>query len=184
MLAQALQRLPTRRRQARPGQLRLPPGLHRGHGLAQAVVCLPQRRRARLCGQSLIVEPIQGADQPQPLQGPRLELRPPLADSDEVAPHMGPAERQDDHPVLDPAHRLVGRIAIHHQHPARLGPIVVLGDRVTAAGIQQIDHRVRTQHDPQPPAVALLAFQGDEHRPPRLVALMQVPETISLLDAR
>ena len=173
--------LPARRRQAHPGQFRLPLGLHRGHGLTQAVIGLPERRRA-LCRQSPVVEPIEHANPPQPLQGPRLELRPPLADPDEVAPHVGPAERQDDHPVLDPAHRLVGRIAIDHQHAARLGPIVVLGDRVTATGIQQIDHRVRTQHDPQPPAVALLAFQDDEHRPPRLIALMQVPETIPLLD--
>ena len=95
---------------------------------------------------------------------------------------MGPAESQDDHPVLDPAHRLVGRIAVDHQHPARLGPKVVLGDRVTATGIQQIDHRVRTQHDPQPPAVSLLAFQDDEHRPPRLIGLMQVPLPIPLLE--
>ncbi len=181
MLVQAFQSLPTRRRQAHPGQFRLPLDLHRRHGLMQAVVRLPERRRAPLRYQPLVVQPIQDANLPQPLQGPRLELRPPLADPDEVAPHMVPAKRQDDHPVLDPAHRLVGRRAIDHQHPARLGLRVVLGDRVTAAGIQQRDHRVRTQHGPQPPAVALLSFQDDEPRPPRLVALMPVPETISLL---
>ena len=95
---------------------------------------------------------------------------------------MGPAKGQHDHPVLDPDHRLVRRIAIDHQHPTRLGPEVVLGDRVTATGIQQIDHRVQALDHPQPPAVSLLAFHGDEHRPPRLIALMQIPLRIPLLE--
>ena len=61
---------------------------------------------------------------------------------------MGPAESQDEEPVLNPAHRLVSRIPVDHQHPVRLGLVVAFGDLVTATDIQHEDDGVRTQEDP------------------------------------
>ena len=81
-----------------------------------------------------------------------------------------------------PEHCLVRRIAIDHQHPTRLGHEVVLDDCVTATGIQQIAHRVQALDQLQLPAVSLLAFHGDEHRPPRLIASMQISARVPLLE--
>ena len=61
---------------------------------------------------------------------------------------VGPAESQDEESVLNPAHRLVSRIPVDHQHPARPGLVVAFGDLMTATDIQREDDGVRTQEDP------------------------------------
>src|SRR5208337_1207180 len=87
---------------------------------------LPRTLCILLHRQAAVIEPVEQANPPQPFQGPSLQLPPNLTPPDEIPPHMGPAKGQHDHPVLDPGHRLVRRIAIDHQHPTRLGPEVVL----------------------------------------------------------
>src|SRR6516162_6800222 len=48
---------------------------------------------------------------------------------------------------------------------------MVLGYLMAAAGVQAKGHRVRTQEDPEPPAIPRLAFLVDEDHPARLVSL-------------
>src|SRR5262249_32320769 len=124
--------------------------------------------------QPALVQPVERANSSQPFQGPRLRLRPSFAHPDEVPPHMGPTESQDEGSLLNPTHRLVSRIPVYHQHPARPGLIVAFADLVTGTDIQHEDDGVRTQEDPYPPTISFLPLQDDEPRPPRLIGLMQV----------
>ena len=109
----------------------------------------------------------------QPGKRPGRQLRPTLAHSHEVPPHMGPAERQHDQPRLHLRHGFVAGVPIDFQHSRSLWAEMRLRHLVTAAGIEQIDHRVRAENDPQPPAIAFFPVQKHENQPTGFVGLME-----------
>jgi hypothetical protein len=84
-----------------------------------------------------------------------------------------PAEGQEDRPVLDLRHRRVGRVAIHDQDAFLDRPEVLLGHFMRAARGEHEDHHVSGMKDPEIPAVADLAFAGDEDQPAGLVGMPQ-----------
>ena len=98
-------------------------------------------------------------------------LGPALADRDEIATDVRPAEDQHHVPQLHLGHGLVGRVAVDHQHHAGLGREVALGHVVAAGRVEAKDHRVLAQEDPEPPAISRLAVLGHEDHPAGLVGL-------------
>ena len=116
----------------------------------------------------------------QPGKRPGRQFRPALAHSHEVPPHVSPAERQHHEPRLHLRHGFVARVAIDLQDPRSLWAEMRLRHLVAAAGIEQIDHRVRAENDPQPPTMALFPVQKHENQPTGFVGLVEVALPIAL----
>ena len=121
------------------------------------------------------IDLVEIANATQPGKRPRRQLRPALAHSHEVPPHMRPAERQEDQPQLHLRHGFVGRVAIDFQCPRSIRAKMCFRHLVTPAGIEQIDHGVRAENDPQPPTVAFFPVQKHENPPTGFVGLMELP---------
>ena len=125
----------------------------------------------RLGATTATVVAIQSANPAEPGQGPLLVLGPALADRDEIAADVRPAEDQHHVAQLHLGHGFVRRVAVDHQHRTGVRREVALGHFVASGGIEAKDHRVLTQEHPQPPAISRLAFLGDEDHPASFIGL-------------
>src|SRR5262245_1010025 len=100
------------------------------------------------------MEAIEFANTPQPLQSPRLQLRPALAHTHKVAADMRPAECQDQQAILHLSHCLVRAVAIDHQHATGPGGVMIFWNVMTSRYIQDVHHRIVAAEGPQPPTEA------------------------------
>ena len=73
---------------------------------------------------------------------------------------------------FDLLHGLVGGQAVDHEPACDVVGVVIFGNRMAAAGVQAIHHRVLARKGPQPPTVIALAFVLDKHAPACHVGLM------------
>src|SRR5260370_13967977 len=135
-------------------------------------------------GQSLSIPPIQVANASQPFQGPRLQLRPSLANTQKVAADMRRAEYQDQGAVLHLEHGFISAVAIHHEHAAGLGWVMIFWHLMATRVIQDVHHGIFAVEDPQPPTKAHLALLFHEDQPTRLIGLLIVRRAVALPQRR